>query len=104
MDVRLRIAVASEGLNVAVFCREHGISRQTFYAWRRRYRAEGLDGLEPRSRAPTRPSSACSSQRSTTRSFARASSGAPMKVTALTDVATMEIAAAQTGMPRSARK
>ncbi len=52
MDVRLRIAVASEGLNVAVFCREHGISRQTFYAWRRRYRAEGLDGLEPRSRAP----------------------------------------------------
>jgi transposase InsO family protein len=52
MDVRLRAALASEDLNVAAFCREHGISRETFYVWRRRYRAEGLDGLEPRSRAP----------------------------------------------------
>ena len=52
MDVRLRAAIASEGLNVAAFCREHGISRETFYVWRRRYRAEGLDGLEARSRAP----------------------------------------------------
>jgi transposase InsO family protein len=52
MDVRLRIAVASDELNVAAFCREHGVSRQTFYVWRRRYLAEGLDGLEPRSRTP----------------------------------------------------
>ena len=52
MDVRLRIALASEELNVAAFCREHGISRQTFYAWRRRYLTEGLPGLDPRSRAP----------------------------------------------------
>jgi len=52
MDVRMRIAVTSEGVNVAAFCREHGISRQTFYVWRRRYRAAGLDGLEARSRAP----------------------------------------------------
>ncbi len=52
MDVRLRAAIASEGLNVAAFCREQGISRETFYAWRRRYRAEGLNGLELRSRAP----------------------------------------------------
>src|SRR5689334_10918111 len=52
MDVRLRIAVASEGVNVAEFCRTHGISRETFYLWRRRYRAEGLEGLQPRSRAP----------------------------------------------------
>src|SRR4051794_17216105 len=52
MDVRLRIAVASDELNVAAFCREHGVSRQTFYVWRRRYLAEGLEGLEPRSRAP----------------------------------------------------
>jgi transposase InsO family protein len=52
MDVRLRAAIASEDLNVAAFCRERGISRQTFYGWRRRYQAEGLDGLEPRSRAP----------------------------------------------------
>jgi len=52
MDVRVRIAVASDDLNVAAFCAEHGISRETFYVWRRRYRAEGLAGLEPRSRAP----------------------------------------------------
>jgi transposase InsO family protein len=52
MDVRLRIAVASEEVNVAAFCREHGVSRETFYVWRRRYEVEGLDGLEPRSRAP----------------------------------------------------
>jgi transposase InsO family protein len=51
MDVRLRIAVAS-GINVSAFCREHGLSRETFYVWRRRYEAEGLDGLEVRSRAP----------------------------------------------------
>jgi len=52
MDVRLRIAVASEDVNVSAFCREHGISRETFYVWRRRYLSEGLDGLEVRSRAP----------------------------------------------------
>jgi len=52
MDVRLRIALASAGLNVAAFCRQHGMSRETFYVWRRRYRTEGLEGLEPRSRAP----------------------------------------------------
>ena len=54
MDVRLRIAVASERVNVAAVCRELGISRDCFYRWRRRYAAEGLDGLEPRSRAPQR--------------------------------------------------
>jgi transposase InsO family protein len=52
MDVRLRAALASSELNVSAFCREHEISRETFYVWRRRYRADGLDGLEPRSRAP----------------------------------------------------
>jgi transposase InsO family protein len=52
MDVRLRIAVASEEPNVARFCREQGISRQSFYLWRRRYQAEGLEGLQARSRAP----------------------------------------------------
>ncbi len=52
MDVRLRIAVASPELNVASFCRELGISRDTFYRWRRRYLHEGVAGLEPRSRAP----------------------------------------------------
>jgi transposase InsO family protein len=52
MDVRLRVALASEKLNVSAFCRDYGVSRQTFYELRRRYRADGLDGLQPRSRAP----------------------------------------------------
>ena len=54
MDVRMRIAVSSDEVNVAAFCREYGISRQTFHKWRRRYRADGLDGLAARSRAPRR--------------------------------------------------
>ena len=52
MDVRMKIAVASSGVNVAAFCREHRVSRETFYFWRRRYTEFGLDGLEERSRAP----------------------------------------------------
>jgi transposase InsO family protein/transposase-like protein len=52
MDVRLQIAAAPDDVNVSVFCREKGISRQTFYVWRERFREDGLDGLEPRSRAP----------------------------------------------------
>jgi transposase InsO family protein len=52
MDVRLMIALTSEGVNVSEFCRQHGISRETFYVWRRRYAGAGLSGLEPRSRAP----------------------------------------------------
>jgi transposase-like protein len=52
MDVRLRIAVASDELNAAAFCREDGVSRQTVYVWRRRYLADGLGGLEPQSRVP----------------------------------------------------
>lgn len=54
MDVRMRIAVAEPDLNVSAFCRDRGISRDTFYRWRRRYLAEGEAGLEPRSRAPRR--------------------------------------------------
>lgn len=52
MDVRLRIAVASETVDVTALCAELGISRPTFYKWRRRYETAGLAGLEPRSRAP----------------------------------------------------
>lgn len=39
-------------VNVAGFCRDHGISRDRFYEIRRRYEAEGDAGLAPRSRAP----------------------------------------------------
>ena len=54
MDARLVAAVSGslEGLNVAGLCRSLGISRQSFYKWRARYGAEGLEGLQERSRAP----------------------------------------------------
>ena len=52
MDLRLMAAVTGAGVNVRAVCREHGISPKTFYKWRRRYRSEGLAGLEPRSRRP----------------------------------------------------
>ena len=56
MDVRLLAAVSGEldGLNVAALCRERGISRKTFYKWRARYLADGVAGLEERSRRPRR--------------------------------------------------
>jgi transposase InsO family protein len=38
--------------NVALTCRYYGISRQVFYTWRRRYDAEGLDGLWDRCHRP----------------------------------------------------
>ena len=34
-------------------CRRRGISRKTFYEYRRRYENEGAAGIEPRSRQPT---------------------------------------------------
>lgn len=55
MNLRRTIAEADLAtLNVSAFCRDHGISRDRFYAIRRRYEAEGEAGLEPRSRAPRR--------------------------------------------------
>lgn len=41
--------------SVSSLCRTFGISRQWGYELVRRYRAEGVSGLEPRSRAPHRP-------------------------------------------------
>ncbi len=38
--------------NVALTCRYYGISRHIFYIWKRRYEAEGLDGLRDRSHRP----------------------------------------------------
>ena len=38
--------------NVAQTCRYYGISRQTFYAWYRRYEEKGLAGLRDRSKRP----------------------------------------------------
>jgi transposase InsO family protein len=52
VDVRLAAAIAGDAINVSAFCRERGISRETFYVWRRRYDDDGLAGLEVRSSAP----------------------------------------------------
>ena len=55
MDIKLLVATLPEDTRLAPWCRKLGISRQTAYKWRARYRAEGVAGLEDRSRAPKRP-------------------------------------------------
>jgi transposase InsO family protein len=56
MSVKVLAAVVALGegevLNVSAVCREAGVSRKTFYKWAARYRAEGMAGLEERSRRP----------------------------------------------------
>ena len=52
MDIRMAAALAGQVENVAGFCRDEQISRQTFYKFRRRFRDEGIDGLRDRSRRP----------------------------------------------------
>lgn len=49
---RAIVEVDVSTLNVAEFCRVHGISTWSFYALRRRYAIEGDDALVPKSRAP----------------------------------------------------
>lgn len=52
MDVRMAAALAQGVDDVAAFCRAQGISRQTYYKWKKRFELEGLDGLRDRSRRP----------------------------------------------------
>lgn len=40
------------GARVATLCREYGISRETGYKWLNRFKRQGYDGLEEKSRAP----------------------------------------------------
>ena len=56
-ELRLEVLLEAErtGLTVTEICRRYGISRQTYYRYRRRYLAEGLFGLEDRSRRPLHP-------------------------------------------------
>jgi transposase InsO family protein len=54
MDIRMAAALAGQIENVAQFCRDSGISRETFYKYRRRFRDEGLAGLQELSRRPRR--------------------------------------------------
>ncbi|MDV2476188.1 transposase [Rhodococcus zopfii] len=43
-----------DGISVAETCRRYGVSRQSFYDYRRRLDAEGVTALQPRSRRPHR--------------------------------------------------
>lgn len=52
MDIRAATALAGQIDNVSQFCRDQQISRQTFYKWRRRFRQDGLGGLQEQSRRP----------------------------------------------------
>lgn len=54
MRVISAVIAAAEGnpVNVSQVCREAGVSRKTFYKWLARHQAEGLDGIEERSRRP----------------------------------------------------
>jgi transposase InsO family protein len=54
-ELRLEVLLEPErtGQSVAEVCRRRGISRETFYEYKRRYEQEGGPGLEPRSRQPT---------------------------------------------------
>ena len=52
MDIRMAAALAGQVDNVAGFCRSEQISRQTFYKFRQRFRDDGIDGLQDRSRRP----------------------------------------------------
>src|SRR5262245_12819916 len=54
MDKRLTAITAAglPGVTVAALCASLGISRKTFYEWRKRHDKEGPAGLEARSRRP----------------------------------------------------
>src|ERR1051325_2123135 len=53
-ELRLEVLFEAEraGVSVAEVCRRHGISRDTYYRYLNRYRKEGPEGLEDRSRVP----------------------------------------------------
>jgi transposase InsO family protein len=53
-ELKLEVLLERErtGEVVAEVCGRHGISRASFYRYRRRYLEEGVAGLEPRSRRP----------------------------------------------------
>src|ERR1700756_4132882 len=62
MKTKLQAVLAGEvaAVNVASLCAQLGISRQTFYKYRRRFAAEGPPGLAERSRRPHRsPKATC---------------------------------------------
>src|SRR5205823_6180555 len=53
-ELRLEVLLEAEqsGESVAEMCGRYRISRETYYRYRRRYLAAGIDGLQDRSRRP----------------------------------------------------
>jgi transposase InsO family protein len=62
MDVRMAAALAQGVGDVAGFCRAQGISRQSYYKWKKRFETEGLEGLRDRSRRPASVPTATSAE------------------------------------------
>ena len=59
VSVEARLAIGAQvvleevsGASVTQICREYGISRDTYYRYRRRMLQEGVEGLVPRSTRP----------------------------------------------------
>ena len=52
MRLEVLLEAARSGETVSEVCRRFGISRKTYYVYLGRYQAEGVEGLEPRSRVP----------------------------------------------------
>jgi transposase InsO family protein len=54
MSLKLEFAQKAmrRGARMSVLCREYGVSRETGYKWLNRYKREGPEGLEERSRRP----------------------------------------------------
>lgn len=95
MDERIKfIGVVLEGLMpFSVACEASGISRKTGYKWLARYREFGVQGLEERSRVPSRsPQAVCDELASRIVAFKRAHSDlGPKKIVALLAVESPEL-------------
>ena len=50
--IRFVLEASSEDCVMSELCDRFGVSRTTGYTWLDRYRAEGIDGLKDRARAP----------------------------------------------------
>jgi putative transposase len=64
MEQRLALVLrwSKHEVSLAELCRQFGISRTTAYYWLAHYRADGLDGLKPHSRAPRHQPTAISDE------------------------------------------
>ncbi len=54
VENRYKMIVESErsGKSISDICNVFGVSRETWYKWKRRYDTCGIDGLKDRSRKP----------------------------------------------------